>query len=72
MPTYSAETSRALPMRHSCRQKHLKHAHRSAHIRRMCYFRASQIEKANAEEKQRADMTEQAATDISSQAVETS
>jgi|GEM_PF-5287237 len=27
-------------MRHSSRQKHLKHLHRSAHIRRMCYFRA--------------------------------
>ncbi|MFT5704101.1 MAG: hypothetical protein ACI8SK_000032 [Shewanella sp.] len=27
-------------MRHSSRQKHLKHLHRSAHIRRMCYFRS--------------------------------
>ena len=26
-------------MRHSSRQKHLKHVQRSAHIRRMCYFR---------------------------------
>ncbi|WP_394230231.1 hypothetical protein [Shewanella colwelliana] len=29
-------------MRHSSRQKHLKHVHRSAHIRRMCYFRTVQ------------------------------
>lgn len=26
-------------MRHSSRKKHLKHVQRSAHIRRMCYFR---------------------------------
>ncbi|WP_185817561.1 hypothetical protein [Shewanella atlantica] len=29
-------------MRHSKRQKHLKQLHRSAHIRRMCYFRTAQ------------------------------
>ncbi|WP_037471523.1 hypothetical protein [Shewanella waksmanii] len=29
-------------MRHSSRQKHLKHVHKSAHTRRMCYFRTVQ------------------------------
>ncbi|WP_157582300.1 hypothetical protein [Shewanella woodyi] len=33
-------------MRHSSRQRHLKHLHRSAHIRRMCYFRTVQCEDA--------------------------
>ena len=32
-------------MRHSSRQKHLKHVHRSAHIRRMRYFRTVQSAK---------------------------
>ncbi|MCE9678154.1 hypothetical protein LZP69_02950 [Shewanella sp. AS1] len=27
-------------MRHLSRKKHLKHVQRSAHIRRMCYFRS--------------------------------
>ncbi len=29
-------------MRHTSRQKHLKHVHKSAHTRRMCYFRTVQ------------------------------
>lgn len=33
-------------MRHSSRKKHLKHLHRSAHIRRMCYFRTVQTDNA--------------------------
>lgn len=32
-------------MRHSSRSKHLKHVHRSAHIRRMSYFRTVQSAK---------------------------
>ncbi|NRD73156.1 hypothetical protein HQQ94_07860 [Shewanella sp. VB17] len=34
-------------MRHSSRQKHLKHLHRAAHIRRMCYFRTVRSDNAS-------------------------
>ena len=34
-------------MRHSSRHKHLKHLHRAAHIRRMCYFRTVKLNDIN-------------------------
>lgn len=72
MPTHSAETSRALLMRHSCRQRHLKHVHRSAHIRRMCYFRTTQNEKFIAEKKKSMDVSNQDRCDVSTPLAETS